>query len=269
LILPPASSLTQYNYDLVFNAFAVRRVARLNRPIGERGEDERADWEIINGLGAAIAATGGREWTPLPPPRAAIAAGLERGGSGLDIDALEAAEHGMDLGALRPSLLSRLETPHGRIDCAPEPLLSELHRLLATEAVAARADGELRLIGRRELRSNNSWMHNAPRLVKGKPRHQLLMHPQDLAQRGLRSGGRVRISSRVGSIETDALASEDMMPGVACLPHGFGHDREGTALQRANTVVGASYNDLSDPEWLDGACGNAALNGIPIRVEPA
>ena len=268
LILPPASPLTQYHYDLVFNAFAVRRVARLSVPMREREAFERADWEIVQGLGAALAPRIGQSWTPMPPPRVAIAEGLARGDSGLDIDALEAAEHGIDFGPLRPSLLSRLQTPDGRIDCAPAPLLEELDRLLREPALAPAA-GELRLVGRRELRSNNSWMHNAPRLVKGKPRHQLLMHPEDLAARGLDSGERVRIHSATGRIETEVLASEDLMPGVACLPHGFGHDREGVLLRRAREVAGASYNDLSDGAALEGGCGNAALNGIAIRVERA
>ena len=266
LILPPASPLTQYHYDLIFSAFAVRRVARLNRPLRERDADERADWEIVEGLGQALAPRLGKPWQPMKPPRELIAEGLARGGSGLGIDALEAAEHGLDLGALRPSLLSRLQTPDQRIDCAPDSLRAELARLLADEP-AAHGDGELRLIGRRELRNNNSWMHNAARLVKGKPRHQLLMHPQDLSSRGLSSGERVRVQSSTGGIETEVLASEDMMPGVACLPHGFGHDREGVRLQRASALAGASYNDLSDANALEGGCGNAALNGIAIRVE--
>jgi anaerobic selenocysteine-containing dehydrogenase len=269
LILPPASPLTQYHYDLIFNAFAVRRVARLSRPLRERAASERADWEIFDGLGRAVAAACGDVWTPLLPPREAIAAGLARGDSGLGIDELEAAEHGLDLGPLAPSLLRRLQTEDGRIDCAPAPMLAELQRLVQDEGSQATAAGELRLIGRRELRSNNSWMHNAPRLVKGKPRHQLLMHPQDLARRGIASGAWVRVRSASGDIETEALASEDLMPGVACLPHGFGHGREGTRLARANALAGASYNDLSDPARLDGGCGNAALNGLPIVVEPA
>ena len=127
----------------------------------------------------------------------------------------------------------------------------------------------MQLIGRRDVRSNNSWMHNAPRLVKGKFRHQLLMNPQDLAQRRLEDGDRVRIRSRIGAIETEVVASEAMMPGVACLPHGFGHGRDGVRLGRAVQVSGASYNDLSDPQALDAACGNAALNGLPIEVERA
>jgi anaerobic selenocysteine-containing dehydrogenase len=269
LILPPASPLSQYHYDLIFNAFAVRRVARLSVPVAERADGERADWEIFDGLGRALAAASGEVWTSLQPPREAIAAGLARGDSGLDIDVLEAAEHGIDLGPLRPSLLDRLQTEDGRIDCAPAPLLAELARLLESARDGeAEAPGALRLIGRRDVRSNNSWMHNAPRLVKGKARHQLLMHPRDLAERGIASGARVRVSSTVGEIETEVLASEDMMPGVACLPHGFGHHGEGTRLARANALAGASYNDLSDAQRLEGGCGNAALNGIEIRVAP-
>jgi anaerobic selenocysteine-containing dehydrogenase len=266
LILPPASPLTQYHYDLIFNAFAVRRVARLNKPLRERADGERADWEIVDALGQALAPRLGKPWQALKPPRELIAEGLARGGSGIDIDALEAAEHGVDLGPLRPSLLSRLQTADHNIDCAPEALRAELRRLLEADGVAS---SELSLVGRRELRNNNSWMHNAARLVKGKPRHQLLMHPEDLASRGLASGERVRVHSSTGRIETEVLASEDMMPGVACLPHGFGHDREGVRLQRASALAGASYNDLSDANALEGGCGNAALNGIAIRVERA
>jgi anaerobic selenocysteine-containing dehydrogenase len=265
LVLPPASPLTQHHYDLIFNAFAVRRVARLNQPLRSRGEHERADWEIVNGLGAALAQASGKPWTPLPEPRVAIAAGLARGTSGLTMPDLEAAEHGIDLGPLRPSLLSRLETADGCIHAGPPELLALLEALRAAPADG----GGLRLFGRRDARSNNSWMHNAARLVKGKPRHQLLMHPIDLARRGLRDGQRVRIGSRVGSIETEVQACDDLMPGSACLPHGFGHGRPGVQLSLAGALAGESYNDLSDPRALDAGCGNAALNGLEIEVEAA
>jgi anaerobic selenocysteine-containing dehydrogenase len=267
LILPPASPLTQPHYDLIFNAFAVRRVARLNAPIAERTSAERADWEIVDGLGAAYARAAGKAWTPLPTPRDAIAAGLARGTSGLTIADLDAAPHGIDLGPLEPSLLRRLQTPDGRIQCAPPLLLAELARLVDT--AGTEPPDALRLIGRRHVRSNNSWMHNAPRLVKGKPRHHLLVHPDDLAARGLSDGAMVEVASRVGSIRVEARSDASMMPGVACLPHGFGHGREGTQLARANAVVGASYNDLSDPQALDVASGNAAFNGLAVRVTAA
>lgn len=264
LILPPASFLTQHHYDLIFNAFAVRQVARWNQPILEQRPEERADWQIVNGLGAAYAQAAGKEWRALPPPAQMIEHGLRRGGR-VDVDLLRSAEHGLDLGPLQPSLLRRLETASGKIECAPDFLLSDLARLAASAPSAA----ALRLIGRRDVRSNNSWMHNAPRLVKGKLRHQLLMHPDDLAARGLASGARVRVRSRVGSIDTEVLADTDLARGVACLPHGFGHDRPGVGWQRAAAVAGASYNDLSDAEALDVPSGNAALNGLLIEVEAA
>jgi anaerobic selenocysteine-containing dehydrogenase len=273
LILPPASPFTQYHYDLIFNAFAVRRVARVNAPLWTKASDERADWEIFNALGAAYAHAAGKDFTALPEPAAVIAAGLTRGGSGLTFDELLAAPHGLDLGPLRPSLLGRLQTTSGAIECAPALLLEEVARLAAQvrapASIEAAAPAALQLIGRREIRSNNSWMHNAPRLVKGNARHHLLMHPADLAARGLEDGAVVQMRSRTGTIRIEARATETMMPGVVSLPHGFGHQREGTRLSRATNVVGESYNDLSDPMALDGASGNAALNGLPVWVEAA
>ena len=265
LILPPASPLTQHHYDLIFNALAVRRVARLNMPVAERGEQERADWEIINGVAAAFARSAGKEWRDLPAPRSMIAAGLQRGASGLRIEDLENAPHGIDLGPLQPSLLRRLETASGCIECGPPLLLEELQRLAADGSHIGA--GALRLIGRRDIRSNNSWMHNAPRLIKGKQRHHLLMHPDDLSARGIGDGARVRVRSRSGSIETEARASDTIMRGVACLPHGFGHGRDGMRIARAQTVAGESYNDLSDTALLDVPSGNAALSGVPVWVE--
>lgn len=267
LILPPASPLTQDHYDLIFNSFAVRRVARLSTPTRERAADERGDWEIINGLGAAIAAANGKPWQSLPPPRGMIAAGLARGTSGLTIADLEAAPHGLDLGPLRPNLLARLQTDSGKIECAPPLLLAALAALAVPDA--PREARSLQLIGRRDIRSNNSWMHNAPRLVKGKARHQLFIHPADASDRSLADGSRVRIRSRVGEVVTELRLSEDMMPGVVCLPHGFGHQRPDSRLSRARDLPGESYNDLSDPSFLDSASGNAALNGIAVWIEAA
>ena len=266
LILPPASPLTQYHYDTFFNAFAVRRVARVSAPLWEKQPDECADWEILNGIGKAYAAAAGKPFNALPEPRSLIAGALARGGSGLTFEQLVAAPHGLDLGPLRPNLLARLATPGGTIECAPALFLDELSRLDATLR-ERNADDALLLVGRREIRSNNSWMHNAPRLVKGKARHHLLMHPADLAARGIADGARVRVRSRSGAIGVEVRSSDDVMPGVACLPHGFGHQRDGMRLTRAANVSGASYNDLSDPLALDGASGNAALNGLPVWVE--
>jgi anaerobic selenocysteine-containing dehydrogenase len=275
LILPPASPFTQYHYDLIFNTFAVRRVARINAPLWQQAANERADWQIFTALGHGYAQASGRSFHALPEPTTVIAQGLQRGGSGLSFDELLAARHGLDLGPLRPSLLERLQTISGTIECAPPLLLDEVARLATqsrtVESIDPAKPAALQLIGRREIRSNNSWMHNAPRLVKGKPRHHLLMHPADLAARGIASGNMVCVRSRSGEIRVEVRASDAMMPGVVSLPHGFGHQREGVRLRRAVDVVGPSYNDLSDPAALDGASGNAALNGLPVWVnaEPA
>ena len=187
----------------------------------------------------------------------------------MTVEALKAAPHGIDLGPLAPSLLRRLETTSGAIECAPAFLMEELARVDGRGPFEPTA--ELLLIGRRHVRSNNSWMHNAPRLVKGKPRHALQMHPEDLAARGLEAGAQVRVTSRVGSIEVEVEATDAVRRGVVCLPHGFGHGAKhgytDTRLARANLVPGPSYNDLTDAGFLDGPSGNAALNGLPVRVE--
>jgi anaerobic selenocysteine-containing dehydrogenase len=267
LILPPASMLSQPHYDLIFNAFAVRRVARLSQPMRPQAPDERADWQILQGIAAAHARASGKPWQAMPAPRELLAMGLASGGE-LDLAALDAAPHGLDLGPLQPSLLDRLQTASAAIECAPAPLLAALTELAQAAVAVAPADpSALRLIGRRHVRSNNSWMHNAARLVKGKPRHHLLMNPNDLASRGLQDGARVRLRSRCGSVETDVQASDDLQPGVVCLPHGFGHDVSGARQSRAAQVVGANYNLLSDALRLDGVSGNAALNGLEVWVD--
>jgi anaerobic selenocysteine-containing dehydrogenase len=110
-------------------------------------------------------------------------------------------------------------------------------------------------------------MHNTQRLTRGKPRHQLLMHPKDLAERGIEDGAVVRVSSRVGSVDVEVSSVDDMMPGVVSLPHGYGHQVAGTRMRHAATVAGISINDLTDPDRLD-VSGNAALNGVPVTVQP-
>ena len=127
----------------------------------------------------------------------------------------------------------------------------------------------LSLIGRRGWGDNNSWMHNLPRLRKGGPRHALWMHADDLRQRQLSDGDWVQIRSAVGSVRTQVQQHDDLLPGVVCLPHGYGHQRDGAAQSLAMVDPGASYNDLSDASELDLPTGNAALNGLPVWVQAA
>jgi anaerobic selenocysteine-containing dehydrogenase len=180
----------------------------------------------------------------------------------LDLAVLKANPHGVDIGPLQPGLIARLSTTDGRIDLATDYLINDADRLAATQLPG----DELLLIGRRHVRSNNSWMHNSHRLVKGKPRWQLLMHPEDIAKHKLEDNGDVRIKSRVGEVTTKVLASDEIMPGVVSLPHGWGHKRKGVQMAIASAQEGVSCNDLTDDKLYDPVSGNAALNGVPVTV---
>ena len=148
-------------------------------------------------------------------------------------------------------------------------MLDALPDLLAeVEAGPGVADGELLLIGRRHQRDNNSWLHNATRLTRGRARHTLLAHPVDLEARGVATGETVVVRSAVGEVRVEVTASEDLMPGVVSLPHGYGHARDGVRLRNASVLPGVSMNDLTDPAVVESLSGNAVLNGIPVTVEP-
>jgi anaerobic selenocysteine-containing dehydrogenase len=165
---------------------------------------------------------------------------------------------------LQPRLPDALQTKDGRIQAAPRLFLEALERL--TLPVPS-ASGELSLIGRRELRSNNSWMHNAPRLVGGRDRCTVWLHPDDAKTRAIRDGARVRVTSRVGSIELVATVTNAIAPGVVSIPHGFGHNREGTRLSVAEEHAGASINDLTDDQRLDELTGAVAFSGVPVTLQ--
>ncbi|QCG64541.1 molybdopterin oxidoreductase family protein [Pseudomonas veronii] len=272
LILPSTSPLENDHYDTTFNMFAVRNVSRFNRAILPKPDGALHDWEIFVGLAKAFAAHTGVALKPTLPPAQMIDFGLRAGMYGdasshqLSVAMLAEHPHGVDLGPLTPNLAARLKTANGRVQAAPAVILADLARFAAQPLPPA---DELLLIGRRHVRSNNSWMHNYHRLVKGKPRHQLLMHPEDLARRQLSDGQRVKVSSRIGMIEVEVAASLDMMPGVVSLPHGWGHGRPGVQMTIASRQPGASANDLTDERQLDELSGNAALNGVPVHVAAA
>ncbi|MFV3410976.1 molybdopterin oxidoreductase family protein [Pseudomonas nitroreducens] len=272
LILPPTAPLEHDHYDTTFNVFAVRNVTRFNEAILPKPEGALHDWEIFVGLAKAYATRMGIELKPTMAPELMIEMGLRVGPYGdasefkLNLARLREHPHGLDLGPLQPNLAPRLKTASRSIEAAPDLFLGDLRRFADTQSPAI---DQLLLIGRRHVRSNNSWMHNYHRLVKGKPRHQLLMHPQDLASRGLVDGQKVRVRSRVGSIEIEVASSDEVMAGVVSLPHGWGHGRPGVQLSIAREQGGASANDLTDERHLDALSGNTALNGVPVEVEAA
>lgn len=189
---------------------------------------------------------------------------------GLSVAMLKANPHGLDLGALEPGLGERICTPDGKVLLAPHIYLPELERARQEMPRGGKArKGEMILIGRRHIRSNNSWLHNSLPLVKGKNRCTAMVHPDDAAKLKVAEGEELRVSSRVGDIVLPLELSSDIMPGVISIPHGFGHHREGTQLSIAEGRAGVSMNDITDEQWLDSLTGTAALNGIPVKVGPA
>jgi anaerobic selenocysteine-containing dehydrogenase len=189
---------------------------------------------------------------------------------GLDLATLEAHPHGIDLGPLQPRIPEVLRTPSGKIELAPASLVTDVARLRASlERDAQPGDGTMLLIGRRDLRSNNSWMHNLHVLTRGKERCTLHLHPVDASRLGLADGEMAAISSRVGTIESVVQITEAIMPGVVSIPHGWGHSLPGTQLAIASAHAGVNTNILADDEQIDPLSGNAVLNGIPVTVQKA
>jgi anaerobic selenocysteine-containing dehydrogenase len=187
---------------------------------------------------------------------------------GLSLAQLREHPHGIDYGALEPRLPSHLRTPGHRVHLFAGPFAAELARLRLRIDEWAN-EGGLRLIGRRHLRSNNSWMHNLNVLVKGTPRCTLQLHPDDAAGIGIVDGGAARVRSRVGEIVVPVEVTDSVMPGVVSLPHGWGHSLPGIRMGVAQEHAGVNSNVLTDPTVIDPLSGNAVLNGIPVDVAPA
>ena len=186
---------------------------------------------------------------------------------GTSLDDLLDHPHGRDFGPLVPRIPEVLRTPSGKVELAPEVFVADLGRLASS--IAGLADRGMVLVGRRHLRSNNSWMHNVKVLVKGRPRCTLQVHPDDASTLGLADGAPATITSRVGSVTAPVEVTADIRPGVVSLPHGWGHGQEGTRLRVAAEHAGVNSNVLSDDAALDPLSGTSVLNGIPVEVAPS
>jgi len=290
IILPPTSPLERGHYDIAFHLLAVQNIAKFSPPLFDRNADARHDWEILLELETRMKNDGvrGKITRKLTgrflDPERILDLGLRFGpygarfnpfSKGLTFRKVKKAVHGIDLGPMKPCLPKRLRTPDQRINLAPEVLVKDLERVrnrFSEMTSNVESNGHLLLIGRRQLRSNNSWMHNSERMVKGNPAKPLctiLMHPIDAADRDLRQGQQVVVTSRVGSIVLPVELTEEIMRGVVSIPHGWGHDREGNRLAVAQQHSGASINDLTDELAIDEVCGTAAFNGTKVTVTAA
>jgi anaerobic selenocysteine-containing dehydrogenase len=186
---------------------------------------------------------------------------------GLSLARLQDHPHGIDLGALEPRLPGVLKTRSGRVELLSDPIRADLDRLAASLEVPA--NGTMVLIGRRHVRSNNSWMHNVDVLVKGKERCTLQVHPADAERLGLADGASARVTSRVGTLDAPVEVTDTIRPGVVSLPHGWGHDLPGVEMSVAGKRPGVNVNLLTDGAELDPLSGNAVLNGVPVEIAPS
>ncbi|MFO7190715.1 MAG: molybdopterin oxidoreductase family protein [Thermocrispum agreste] len=279
VILPPTGPLERSHYELLLALVSVRNWAKYSPPVFPRGEQQRHDWEICLELAVRLLgpdvpllrAAGRLGVATLSKlgPEGIVELGLRAGPhgllrGGLSLRKLRKHPHGVDLGPLQRRFPERLFTKGKKIHLAPKEYLGDLPRL--RRRMEQWQPGELVLIGRRQLRSNNSWMHNSPRLVKGKPRCILLVHPDDAQRLGLADGEQAVLSSAVGEVHVPVKVSDEVMPGVVSLPHGWGHDRPGVRLSVASRHAGASINDVTDDKCIDELTGTAALSGQRVTV---
>lgn len=275
-ILPPTTGLETDQYDIIFNLFAVRNVAKYSEALFPPSEGAKHDWEIFKSLGDRIAPSGSGIASAMEnfkTPQRILDMGLRIGPyghfkKGLTLKKLKKNPHGIDFGPLKPSVPGRLFTVDQKIDLAPELFVGDLKRLKNNikDGAKENAGFDLSLIGRRHLRSNNSWMHNSERLVKGGDRCTLLMNPLDAEKRGLGDKQKIEVASRVGAVQVVLQVSEEVMPGVVSLPHGWGHNRKGLGIKVAAEHAGESINDLTDHLLIDELTGNAAFSGVPVSV---
>jgi anaerobic selenocysteine-containing dehydrogenase len=289
IILPPVSPIQRSHYDLALYLTSVRNVSKYSPAPFPLKDDEFDDWQILTELTSRLAARRhGKLSKQYLTARASQKAGPERVldlglrlgaygkrfnpfGTGLSLGQLKKNPHGIDLGPMQSNLTEMLPEKHGPVDLAPDIFVGDLDRLRARFLAPGSVpnDGQLLLIGRRQLRSNNSWMHNSQRLMKGKSRCTVMINPEDAERLGVKSGDQVTLRSRVGQVTAPAEITGDMMAGVVSLPHGFGHGRDGVQLDVATSHPGVSVNDLTDDQLMDELSGNAAFSGVPVTLKAA
>ena len=287
LILPSPSGLETDHYDFVFLALAVRNVSKYSPQIFAPAAGSMYDWQIMKELALRLmpkpTGIAGRLRTGIQKrilrwltPDRMLDLGLKIGPygifrKGLSLKRLKANPNGIDLGELQPVLPAGLRTTDKKIDAAPQVYVSHLKQAVIPQLKAATESqpkaNEFSLIGRRHLRSNNSWMHNSKRLVKGADRCTLMMHSNDAQTLNLVDGAPVAISSSVGSVKAPLEITDEIMPGVVSLPHGYGHHRPKTKLSVATEHAGVSINDLTDDKIVDNLTGNAAFSAQTVRIE--
>ena len=267
IILPATTGLEVAHYDVFFNAFAVSNNAKYSPPLFEKSDEQRHDWEIVKAL--ALALTGAPDDGTTPEDL--LDMGLRQGQygeQGMSLEKLRENPHGIRLGPLQACLEERLKTADGKIQLAPQLYLDDLPRLQrgVAEAPSIRREYPFQMIGRRLLRSHNTWTQNSPRLVRGKNPCTLQVNSADADALGIANGEVVSVRSRTGEIHIEAEVSDDLLPGVVSIPQGWGHNQPDTNMTVAASQPGVSINGVTDPLRVDLLTGNAAFNGTPVAI---
>lgn len=264
LILPATVALEEHVYDMVFHSFAVRNTAAFAKPIFQPPNDNPQEWEVISTLAARL--SGSNSIGQSPEEMLALLLPQGYHSDKVSIAAMLDAEIGsIDLGPLVPNLADRLETADGQLNLAPEAFVEDLERLHSF-APPVTADFPMLMIGRRQVRSHNSWTQNSKRLVKGRNRCTVQVNPADAARLGLSEGQDSRVQSRVGQVTLPVEITDEIAPGVVSIPQGWG--QSGAHLSVATQVQTVSINDLTDDLRIDPVSGNAAFNGVPVALQP-
>lgn len=267
IILPPATGLEVAHYDIVFHHLAIHNSAKYSEPLFDKTEGARYDWQIFEELRLRLSNDEYiAENHQLKNPLDRLKMSLQYGETGIDIEQLIANPHGIDLGPLKPIFPEKLLTKNLKINLAQSLLMNDLERAKAKLDQFIATKNTLLLIGRRHLRSNNSWMHNAERLIKGKDRCTMMINPKSAKALGITENQQVKVKSRVGEIEIMTEITEQIMEGVVSIPHGYGHNRKGIKLDIAQKHAGVSANDLTDHLLIDELTGNSAFSGVEVSI---
>jgi anaerobic selenocysteine-containing dehydrogenase len=269
IVLPAASGLQIPQYDVAFHINAVRNTAKYSAALFPPTKGQKPDWQIFKLLSSAINQVDDDGITPEMILDHSLRAG-PYAEQGMSLKMLQEHPHGVDLGPLESNLVGRLQTPDGLIHLAPQLYLDDLQRVEQTffAATAATKEFPLSLVSRRLPRSHNSWTHNSHRLVKGKNQCTLLVNSDDASELNLSSGQMAQVKSKIGELAVDVEVSDEMMPGVVSIPHGWGHDMDGMQMSTARLQPGVNINDLTDESVVDELTGNACFSGIPVSVHP-
>ena len=267
IILPTTNGLETLHYDLVFHQLAIRNTAKLSEVLFEKDENQKHDWEILNELTERITEKKNSLTPEMMLDNMFQYSPYKE--ANLSVNKLKENPNGIDLGSLQPLLIKRIFTVDKKINISPKFFIDDLKRLdkeLYKDTKEEETKYPFALIGRRHLRNNNSWMHNSKLLMKGKNRCTVLMSSKDANNLSITDHQKIKIISNVGSIELPVEISDEMKEGVLSIPHGFGHNRNGTKIKLAEENAGESINDLTDDNKIDKLTGNANFSGTRVKV---